>query len=39
MIKILTCAFILIGLFETWISRKEVEKYLGYEGGVNRIIP
>jgi len=33
MIKILPCAFILIGLFETWISREKVEKHLGHEGG------
>jgi len=33
MIKILPCAFILIGLFETWVSREKVEKHLGHEGG------
>ncbi len=34
MIKILPCAFILIGLFEVWISREKVEKHLGHEGGI-----
>lgn len=38
MIKILPCAFILIGLFETWISREKVEKHLGHEGGVRGYI-
>ena len=33
MIKILPCAFILIGLFEVWISREKVEKHLGHTGG------
>jgi len=33
MIKILPCAFILIGLFEVWISREKVEKHLGHAGG------
>jgi uncharacterized membrane protein YraQ (UPF0718 family) len=34
MMKILPCAFILIGLFETWVSREKVEKHLGHEGGL-----
>jgi uncharacterized membrane protein YraQ (UPF0718 family) len=33
MLKILPCAFILIGLFEVWIKRKTVEKHLGTESG------
>lgn len=33
MIKILPCAFILIGLFEVWVSREKVEKHLGHTGG------
>jgi len=33
MIKILPCAFILIGLFEVWIPREKVEKHLGHTGG------
>jgi len=33
MIKILPCAFILIGLFEVWIPREKVERHLGHEGG------
>ncbi len=34
MSKILPCAFILIGLFEVWVPRERVEKYLGYQGGL-----
>ncbi len=34
MIKILPCAFIIIGLFEVWVSREKVEKHLGYEGDI-----
>ena len=33
MIKILPCAFILIGLFEVWVPRERVERHLGYGGG------
>ena len=33
MIKILPCAFILIGLFEVWIKRELIEKHLGKETG------
>ncbi len=29
MLKILPCAFILIGLFEVWVQRESVEKHLG----------
>ena len=29
MLKILPCAFILIGLFEVWIKKEDVEKHLG----------
>ena len=38
MIKILPCAFILIGLFEVWVSREKVEKHLGHEGGIRGYI-
>jgi uncharacterized membrane protein YraQ (UPF0718 family) len=38
MIKILPCAFILIGLFEVWISRERVEKHLGYKGDLRGYI-
>ncbi|MFW6148942.1 MAG: permease [Atribacterota bacterium] len=38
MIKILPCAFILIGLFEVWVSREKVEKHLGHEGGIKGYI-
>jgi uncharacterized membrane protein YraQ (UPF0718 family) len=33
MVKILPCAFILIGLFEVWVKRNTVEKHLGTESG------
>ena len=33
MVKILPCAFILIGLFEVWAKRETVEKHLGTESG------
>ena len=31
MIKILPCAFILIGLFEVWVRKETIEKHLGEE--------
>lgn len=34
MIKILPCAFILIGLFEVWIKKEKVEKHLGTGSGL-----
>lgn len=34
MLKILPCAFILIGLFEVWVKRKTVETHLGEESGL-----
>ncbi len=34
MLKILPCAFILIGLFEVWIKRETIEKHLGRESGI-----
>jgi len=34
MLKILPCAFILIGLFEVWVRRETVEKHLGEESGI-----
>lgn len=33
MLKLLPCAFILIGLFEVWVKRKTVEKHLGAKSG------
>ncbi len=33
MLKILPCAFILIGLFEVWVKKEKVEKHLGPESG------
>jgi len=34
MLKILPCAFILIGLFEVWIKKEVIEKHLGKESGM-----
>jgi uncharacterized membrane protein YraQ (UPF0718 family) len=34
MLKILPCVFILIGLFEVWVKRETVEKYLGERSGI-----
>ncbi|MCK5034877.1 MAG: permease [Candidatus Sabulitectum sp.] len=34
MLKILPAAFILIGLFQVWISKKRVEKHLGEDSSV-----
>jgi uncharacterized membrane protein YraQ (UPF0718 family) len=33
MLKILPCAFILIGLFEVWVKKESVENHLGQEAG------
>ncbi|NIA19021.1 MAG: hypothetical protein GWP07_01085 [Xanthomonadaceae bacterium] len=33
MLKILPCAFVLIGLFEVWVKKEKVEKHLGRESG------
>lgn len=33
MLKLLPCAFILIGLFEVWIKKGSVEKHLGKDSG------
>ncbi len=33
MLKILPCAFVLIGLFEVWVKRESVEKYFGNKSG------
>jgi len=38
MLKILPCAFILIGLFEVWVKRETVEKHLGERSGVRGYI-
>ncbi len=34
MLKVLPCAFILIGLFETWAKKETVEKHLGEGCGI-----
>ncbi len=34
MLKIVPCAFILIGLFEIWIKRETVERHLGEGSGI-----
>ncbi|MDZ7859516.1 MAG: permease [Candidatus Krumholzibacteriota bacterium] len=38
MLKIVPCAFILIGLFEIWVKRSTVERHLGHDSGVKRYI-
>ncbi|MHC2994560.1 MAG: permease [Candidatus Atribacteria bacterium] len=38
MLKILPCAFILIGLFEVWVKKEVIEKHLGEESGVRGYI-
>ena len=38
MLKILPCAFILIGLFEVWVKKETVEKHLGAESGIRGYI-
>jgi uncharacterized membrane protein YraQ (UPF0718 family) len=38
MLKILPCAFILIGLFEVWVKRQTVEKHFGKEAGIRGYI-
>ena len=38
MLKILPCAFILIGLFEVWIKRETVERHFGEKSGVRGFI-
>ncbi|MCD6546573.1 MAG: permease [Thermotogae bacterium] len=34
MLKVLPCAFILIGLFEVWVKKETVEKHFGRECGI-----
>jgi len=34
LLKILPCAFILIGLFEVWIKNETIEKHLGTDSGL-----
>ncbi len=34
MLKILPCAFVLIGLFEIWVKKETVEKHFGKESGI-----
>jgi len=34
MLKVLPCAFILIGLFEVWVKRETVEKHFGEKAGI-----
>jgi len=38
MLKILPCAFILIGLFEVWVKKEIIEKRLGEESGIKGYI-
>lgn len=34
LVKIIPCAFILVGLFEVWVKREVIEKHLGKESGI-----
>ena len=34
MLRLLPCAFILIGLFEVWVKKESIEKHLGKNAGV-----
>lgn len=34
MLKVLPCAFILIGLFEVWVKKETVERHFGKESGL-----
>lgn len=38
MAAIIPCAFILIGLFEVWVKKENVEKHLGQESGIRGYI-
>jgi len=38
MLKLLPCAFILIGLFEVWVKRETVEKHFGEASGIRGYI-
>jgi len=38
MLKILPCAFILIGLFEVWVKRETVERHFGEQSGIRGYI-
>ncbi len=38
MIKILPCAFILIGLFEVWVKHETIEKHFGKSSGIKGYI-
>ena len=38
MLKILPCAFILIGLFEVWIKQETVQRHLGDKSGLKGYI-
>ena len=38
MLKILPCAFILIGLFEAWVKRETIERHFGEASGIRGYI-
>ncbi|MBN1257773.1 MAG: permease [Planctomycetes bacterium] len=38
MVRILPCAFILIGLFEAWVKTETVEKHLGGKSGLKGLL-
>ena len=38
MLKLLPCAFILIGLFDTWVKKETIEKHFGEKSGIKGYI-
>jgi uncharacterized membrane protein YraQ (UPF0718 family) len=38
MLKVLPCAFLLIGLFEVWVKKESIEKHLGKDSGMRAYI-
>jgi uncharacterized membrane protein YraQ (UPF0718 family) len=34
MLKVLPCAFVLVGLFEVWVKRETVERHFGEQSGI-----
>ena len=38
MLKIVPCAFILVGLFEVWVKRETVEKHFGVKAGIKGFV-
>jgi uncharacterized membrane protein YraQ (UPF0718 family) len=38
MLKVLPCAFLLIGLFEVWVKKESIEKHLGKNSGMRAYV-